>query len=257
MRATSTFSCARLTSSCSLDARPTPRAAVVARPRVVALNVLRPKSAPRTVAPIEMPSGPSRRTPVPARATRPAPPCAASPPALRALVGKLAPHGIDLGVARFALRRLRADPEVPLRLSGLRGQLQIRVAIQVERLRSRDPRGERLLPRGVALRGGRRLRDRFERRAVGRRRLQRGRRDVEDLRLPPIDGHRAGADRRDGDDIARLVDLQLGVRERHVRNPERHRRVVRVRRGRRQEELLHARGENRRRARRVLRGPRA
>src|SRR6185503_302939 len=50
----STVSLARETSCISFMVRPAPRAAVVARPSVVALTALRPRRAPSTVAPSEM-----------------------------------------------------------------------------------------------------------------------------------------------------------------------------------------------------------
>ena len=90
------------------------------------------------------------------RAARPVPRAAAGVQA-RALFGELAPHLVDGLVARLALRVLDADAEVALRFSRPRRQLQPAVAQQIQRLASRQPGGERLLPGGVVLRHRRRL----------------------------------------------------------------------------------------------------
>src|SRR5262249_59624169 len=111
----------------------------------------------------------------------------------------------------------QADAEAALRLAGRRRQLQRGVSEQVELLSARQPRVERLLPRRVVLRGGGRLRQGLERRALRRSCLQIRGRNLENLRLRPVDGDRSLADQGGGNDVAGFVDLQFRVAERDLR----------------------------------------
>ena len=147
----STLSAARLTSDDSFMVRPTPRAAVVARPSVPVLTAFRPSSAPSTVAPNETAVCSfdsdacccSRSTAASARRSRSA--------SAACLGAYFLPHRVDRRVARGAcasscsrMRKSRSDS------SGVRGELR---ASDARNSSSRSfcasHRRERLLPGGV------------------------------------------------------------------------------------------------------------
>ena len=140
----SRFSLARRMSSVSFMLRPTPRAAVVARPSEPTPMALRPKSAPRIVAPTERPGlelllGGLRGFALDG--------CRRAPPLLvelRLPGRELLSHRIDRRIPRDSLRVAHAHLKITLALARVRGQLQVALAHQLElfglrRATSRSP----------------------------------------------------------------------------------------------------------------------
>ena len=124
------------------------------------------------------------------------------------------------GVARHPLRVAHTRLEITLRFTRVGRELEIPLTHEIELLRLRQPASEVLVPRGVVLclePGGRHL---LIRRAGIRRGTKLRGLNVQLDGLGPIDSHRARIDVRGIDDVPDLVDAQLAVAKADARRAQ-------------------------------------